>query len=62
MTKSEMKNYKLCSEVTLSECYIGGCNCSSCMYAFPGDEALDLMQTDVTSDTPSICKMCPKHL
>lgn len=60
MTRSEMKNYKLCSEVTPSECYIGGCDCSSCMYAFPGNAALDLMQTDVTANTPDICRKCRK--
>ena len=60
MTRSEMQNYKLCSEVTPSECYIGGCDCTSCMYAFPGNKALDLMQTDVTADTPNICRKCRK--
>jgi len=60
MTRQEMKKYKLCSEVKENECYIGGCDCSSCMYAFPGNKALDLMQTDVTADTPNICKKCHK--
>ena len=60
MKKTEMKEYKLCSKVTPEECYIGGCDCSSCMYAFPGNKALDLMQTDVTADTPNVCMKCHK--
>lgn len=60
MTKEGMKKYKLCSKVTPEECYIGGCDCSSCMYAFPGNVALDLMQTDVTADTPDVCRKCHK--
>lgn len=60
MTKSEMSAYKLTSEVTPDECYTGGKHCSSCMYAFPGNVAVDLMETDVTPETPDICRCCKK--
>ena len=60
MTKSEMKAYKLTSEVTPEECYTGGKWCSSCKYAFPGNIAIDLMDTDVTPDTQDICRCCKR--
>ena len=60
MTKSEMKAYKLTSEVTPEECYTGGKWCYSCKYAFPGNIAIDLMDTDVTLDTPDICQCCKR--
>ena len=60
MTKSEMKAYKLTSEVTMDECYVGGKYCSSCMYAFPGNIAIDLAKTDCNGTEPNICTCCKR--
>lgn len=46
MNKQDMKNYKIASEVTTSECYTGTKDCGSCMHAFPGSYSLDLTSTD----------------
>jgi hypothetical protein len=60
MNKEDLRKYKRVTDVTREECYIGSRECSSCMHAFPGNHAVDLMHTDVTPDCPSVCLMCKK--
>ncbi len=62
MNKEDLKKYKLVTEVTPEECYMGNKNCSSCAHAFPGHYAVDHMKTDVTPDTPSVCLLCKKRI
>lgn len=59
MNKADMRDYKLTSKVTDSECYIGGHNCSNCMYAFPGHYCLE--NTDVSCEEPDICLRAKKQ-
>ena len=58
MMRSEMKEYKKCSDITEDECYCGGRNCGSCMYAWPGNAAIDLMKTDCDGTESNICRKC----
>ena len=55
MTVEEMRNYKKTYEVSDDECYMGNHCCASCMYAFPGNYTLDMMDTDVTPNMDNVC-------
>lgn len=61
MDRTDMKKYREISEIDISECYMGTKDCGSCMYAFPGNYALDLMETDCDGTEKDICRMCKKE-
>ena len=56
-----MEKYRKTSEIDISECYMGTKDCGSCMYAFPGNYALDLMETDCDGTEKDVCRMCKKE-
>ena len=60
MNKQDMEKYKIASDVTTSECYMGTKDCGSCMHAFPGSYSLDLISTDCDGSEKNICMMCKK--
>ena len=62
MDREDMRKYKRASEVSASECYTGTKDCSSCMHAFPGSHALDLMNTDCDGSEADVCRMCKRNL
>ena len=62
MNRVDMEKYRLASDIDISECYMGTKNCSSCMYAFPGSYALDLIDTDCDGSEKDICRKCKKDL
>lgn len=60
MKREDMRKYKNTTEVTFAECYLGNKQCASCMHAFPGNHALDMMDTDCDGTEKDVCRMCKK--
>lgn len=60
MDSKDMEKYKRTSEVDVPECYTGTKDCGSCMYAFPGNYAIDLTSTDCDGTKKDICMKCKR--
>lgn len=60
MNRTDMEKYRKTSEIDISECYMGTKDCGSCAYAFPGNYALDLMETDCDGTEKDVCRKCKK--